>query len=289
MAPVAADSAAQVTNLAQQVTDHYGGVAAFNVWDYNTTVAVSAPDQVRTRVIFDDCQHKGAVPYGLYGVNGQFEDVPIPANAAAASGTDSELTVYSPSSDQVWEFWVAKKRVDGWHACWGGRIDNASTSPGYFSSYFGATATGLPNAEGMVTVADARQGHIDHALSLQVIDAAAALDISYPAQRGDGQGTSPIREGTRFRLDPAVNVDALPLNTYAKMIAKAAHTYGFIVSDKGGAVAVLGESGAAVTANGGVNPWNGLLGNTPNYSVLKNFPWSSLQAVTKDWGKPAAH
>jgi len=287
-APTAADSAAQVTNLTQQVTDHYGGVAAFNVWNYNTTVAVAAPDQARSRVTFDDCQHKGSVPYGLYGVKGQFEDVPVPANAVAAAGSDAELTVYSPSSDQVWEFWVTRKRADGWHACWGGRIDKASTSPGFFSNYFGATATGLPNAEGMVSVADARQGHIDHALSLQVIDAAQALDISYPAQRGDGQGTGPIREGTRFRLDPSVNVDALALNPYAKMIAKAAQTYGFVVTDKGGAVAVLGESGAAVTGNGGANPWNELLGATPSYSVLTGFPWNRLQAVTKDWGKPTA-
>ncbi len=283
---MAADSGVQVTDLTRQVRDYWGGVAAFNTWNYNTTVAVAGPSQARSRVVWDDCQHKGYTPTGVYGPNGQFDNVPIPANAVAAAGSDAEVTVYSPSTDQVWEFWVTRKLADGWHACWGGRIDNASTGPGHFTSYFGATATGLPNVGGMVSFADARRGYIDHAVSLQLIDAARFSDFSYPAQRSDGQGTGPIREGTRLRLDASVDVNALPLNPYAKMIARAAQTYGFIVTDKGGAVAVLGESGDALTGNGGTNPWKALLGNTPNYSVLKDFPWNRLQALTKDWDKP---
>jgi len=285
-APVAGTSAAQVQDLARQVRDNWGGVAAFNTWNYNTTLATVGPNQPRTRVIFDDCQHKGYTPWGLYGQNGQFEDVPMPDGAAPASGGDSEITVWSPSTDQLWEFWVAHRRPDGWHACWGGRLDNVSTGPGFFGGGFGATATGLPNVGGVVSFADARRGYIDHALSLQVIDAAKWYQISYPAQRGDGQGSGPIREGTRFRLDPSIDVDRLAINPYAKMIARAAQTYGFIVTDKGGAVAVLGEGGDALVANGGVNPWHDLLGNTPNYSALRGFPWDRLQALPNDWGKP---
>lgn len=285
-APLATNSATQVASLARQVRDNWGGVAAFNVWNYNTTVATVGPDQRRTRVTFDDCQHKGYTPGGLYGKNGQFEDVPIPDTARGASGGDSEVTVYSPSTDQMWEFWVAHHRSDGWHACWGGRMDHVSTGPGYFRGGFGATATGLPNVDGMVSIADARRGSINHALSLQIIDAAKWYEISYPAQRGDGQGSGPIREGTRFRLDPSVDVTSLGLNTYAAMVARAAQTYGFIVTDKGGAVAVLGEGGDALVANGGTNPWHGLLAKTPMYSVLKGFPWDRLQALPTDWGKP---
>jgi len=286
-APLAANSPTQVGSLARQVRDNWGGVAAFNVWNYTTTVATVGPGQRRARVTFDDCQHKGYTPGGLYGKNGQFEDVPIPDTAMAASGGDSEVTVYSPSTDQLWEFWVAHRRPDGWHACWGGRMDHVSTGPGYFSGGFGATATGLPNVNGMVSFADVRRGSVNHALSLQVIDAATWYQISYPAQRGDGQGSGPIREGTRFRLDPRVDVASLGLNRYAAMVARAAQTYGFIVTDKGGAVAVLGEGGDALVANGGTNPWHGLLGRTANYSVLAGFPWDRLQALPTDWGKPA--
>ena len=45
--------------------------------------------------------------------------------------------------------------------------------------------------------------------------------------------------GTRFRLDPSVNVDKLQLHPVAKMVARAAQTYGFIVTDQSGAVAVV--------------------------------------------------
>ncbi len=285
-APLAGNSATQVSNIGSSVSNNYGGVAAFNVWDYNTTVAVVGAGQRRARVHWDDCQHKGSLPGGVYGTNGQFENVPIPDSAKAASGNDRELTVFSPSSDQVWEFWVTSKRSDGWHACWGGRIDHASTSHGFFTRGFGATATGLPYAAGMVTIADARRGYIDHALALQVIDTASWWKISYPAQRGDGAGNGPIREGTRFRLDAKVDVASLHLSKYAAMIAKAAQKYGFVVVDKGGAVAVVAESGNGLTANGGSNPWRSLLGSTPSYAVMKHFPWNRLQALPTDWGKP---
>ncbi len=285
-APVAGNSATQVENIASSVRNNYGGTAAFNVWDYNTTVAVVGAGQRRARVHWDDCQHKGSLPGGVYGTNGHFEDVPVPDSATAASGSDRELTIYSPSSDQLWEFWVTSKRSDGWHACWGGRIDHASTSPGFFTHGFGATATGLPYAGGMVSIADARRGSIDHALALQVIDTADWWKISYPAQRGDGAGNGPIREGTRFRLDPRVDVDSLHLNRYAAMMARAVQRYGFIVVDKGGAVAVIGESGNGLAANGGNNPWGRLLGSTPSYAVMKAFPWNRLQALPTDWGRP---
>lgn len=286
-APVAAGSPTLVANLAKQVADHYSGVAAFNVWDYSTTVAVAAADEPKADVVFDDCQHKGYTPAGLYGAGGQFVGVPIPPGAVVSSGTDKELTVYSPSSDQLWEFWVASKTNGVWKACWGGRIDHVSTSPGYFAGYFGATATGLPNAGGMVSIADVRRGRIDHALSLQVIDAAQANLVSYPAQRSDGQGSGPIREGQRFRLDPAFDVAGSSMNAVEKLVARAAQEYGFVVTDKGGAVAVLGESGNNLTANGATNPWGSMLGSTPSYSMLKGFPWNRLQALPIDWAKPA--
>jgi hypothetical protein len=83
-----------------------------------------------------------------------------------------------------------------------------------------------------------------------------------------------------------VNVDALPLHPLAKMIAKAAQTYGFIVTDKSGAVAVVTENGAAVKAKTGVDPWKRILGKTPSWLLMKGFPWDRLQALPKDYGKP---
>ncbi|MDQ1540502.1 MAG: hypothetical protein QOH29_1228, partial [Actinomycetota bacterium] len=131
-------------------------------------------------------------------------------------------------------------------------------------------------------------GSIDHALALAIVDAAPWRIVSWPAQRSDGSSgsSSPIAEGTRFRLDPSVDVDRLNLTPVAKMIAKAAQQYGFIVTDKAGAVSVIGESGAGVQAATGVNPWTAIIGKTPSYLVMRNFPWDKLEALPRNYGKP---
>jgi hypothetical protein len=123
---------------------------------------------------------------------------------------------------------------------------------------------------------------------LTVTDAAPWRVWSWPAQRSDGSATSLslIAEGTRFRLDPSINVDTLALTPVAKMIAKAAQKYGFIVSDTAGAVSVITESGAAIQAATGVNPWTAIMGSTPSYLMMRNFPWDKLQALPPNYGKP---
>ncbi len=204
--------------------------------------------------------------------------------------SDSQLTIYSPDTDQLWEFWVARKSAGKWSACWGGRIDHASQSQGFFQDGFGASASGLALAGGTIGIEDVRRGSIDHAIALHIPAPGKWQEFSYPAQRSDGYDTSAARvpEGTRLRLDPNLNVDTLGLNPVAKMIARAAQKYGFIVTDKAGCTAVVAESPAAVVAATGVDPWKSLLGGTPTYSVMKGFPWAKLQALPKDYGKPAA-
>jgi hypothetical protein len=287
-APLATDSPVLVADLASQVATRYGGIAAFNVWQYNTSFYTAVASTPIADVGWDNCQGKTYVPVGLVGPGGQFSAVPIPANAIPAAGADAELTVYSPATDQLWEFWKASHRADGWHACWGGRVDHVSTNPGFFTGGFGASASGLATAGGMVSIADVRRGSIDHAMVLAVTDAAPWRIVSWPAQRSDGSASSlsRIAEGTRFRLDPSINVDALPLTPVAKMIAKAAQKYGFIVTDKAGAVSVIAESGAGIQAATGVNPWTAIMGSTPSYLMMRNFPWDKLQALPQNYGKP---
>ncbi|WP_432507746.1 DUF4124 domain-containing protein, partial [Kineococcus arenarius] len=287
-APVAADSAPMVSRLAQEVASSYNGVAAFNVNQYNTSIYTVPASQPRVDVQWSNCQNRSYTPKGLLGPGGQFTQVPVPADAVPATGRDAQLTVYSPETDQLWEFWRMKK-VDGvWSACWGGRINNVSTSYGYFLHGFGAAATGLALSGGAIGIKEAQAGQINHAVALAIPDPAHWKTFSWPAQRSDGTNTSPdaIPEGTRLRLDPSVDVDALKLTPLATMIAKAAQKYGFIVVDRAGAVAVSTESSAAVKATTGVDPWPALMQGKPSYTIMQNFPWDKLQALPKDYGKP---
>jgi len=79
-------------------------------------------------------------------------------------------------------------------------------------------------------------------LALTIPEPAAGRFV-WPANRTDGTSTSPtaIPEGTRFRLDPKLNVAALGLPPMGAAIALAAQRYGMIVRDRGGGVVLYAE------------------------------------------------
>ncbi|MDO5711913.1 MAG: malectin domain-containing carbohydrate-binding protein, partial [Micrococcales bacterium] len=261
-APLALNSPQAAANLAAQVRNHWGGVAALNTHTYNASVAYSTSKTPRVRVGFHNCQRKGYLPDGLFNGPGHFLDVPIPTRAVPASGRDGQLTVYDKASDTAWEFWQMRKGGDGrWSACWGGRIDKVSKNPGIFPKPFGVSASGLLMAPGVISVDDFTRGRIDHAMYLAIIAPSTWSQVSWPANRSDGYSRDPhaLAEGQRLRLDPSLDIGQLGLTPVGDMVARAAQKHGFVVSDTAGAVSVVTESGAAVQAATRRNPWNDLL------------------------------
>jgi hypothetical protein len=207
--------------------------------------------------------------------------VPIPSNARPAPGTDRDLVIWQPSTDTMWELWVAERTAAGWQANWGGRMLHVSRNPGYYTypADWGIAATSLPLLGGIMRISDIRAGHIDHALAISIPEARKYIFAS-PAQRTDGSLDSPnaIPEGTRFRLDPKLNVGKLGLPPLTRMIAQAAQRYGLIVRDQSGSVAMYAEQ----NTNPSGNPYSGTNGlfdaRTPK-ALLQAFPWSHLQVV----------
>lgn len=288
-APLAPNSALSIASLARQVRDNWGGTAAVNAYSYNTSIVRVKPGQKRIRVGFHNCQRKDHVPTELYQGAKFFVDVPVPDDAIPAGGTDGALALYDPSTDQAWEFWQMRKAAaGGWEACWGGRIDGVSQSrTGTFPYPYGASASGIITAAGAISIEEARRGTIDHAMNLGILETAMFTRVSWPANRSDGytKDENALRIGQRIRLDPRVDVETLQLTPFAKMVARAAQKYGFVITESSGAVAISTESGAMVQAQTGVNPWPELIGG-PAYSALKNFPWDRMQALPPDYGKP---
>ena len=283
-----ARSATQVANIAGLARTLWNGHPGFNTDSYGVAWYTVAKDQPRTRVRFYDCQGKNYIPSGLYGTSGAFESVPIPDDAVPTGGSDAQLTVYQPATDTLWDFWVAGRDQHGWFACWGGKIENVSTNLGYFTSPFGASASGMAHQLGAVSIADVKAGRIDHAIGLELPMAAVGPGISYPAQRSDGMSTaaSAVPMGTRLRLDPSLDLSGLGLTPIGTMVAKAAQRYGFIVADRSGAVAIKAESSDALRSPTGVSPWGDLLGSTPSWGVLDNFPWEKLDVLEPDLKAP---
>ena len=262
-APVS-NSAALVSELRRQ-TRLPGGTWINTDW-YSVPVYTVGPHQPTVRVIAD-------TPYPP--LQDMWDAVPLPAGAQPAPGSDAHLVVEQPSTDTIWEFWAMHHEADGWHASWGARMDDASTNPGYFGAPWGATGTSLALAGGLIRTGEMAACRIDHALALALPDTSRD-QVVWPAQRGDGNisGADAIPEGTRFRIDPSVDLDALHLAPAARVIAEAIQRYGMIVRDRAGAVVLYGEDPQTL----GWNPWPGLFNEWPNH-LLDSLPWDRMEVV----------
>lgn len=214
-----------------------------------------------------------------------FERVPLPTNARPAAGPDAHLTLIQPSTDSMWEFWKLRKEGGQWEASWGGAIHTVSSNPGYYTpaawpgarSDWGSTATSLPVLAGTMMIGELESGHIDHALAIAIPNARARV-FAFPAQRTDGtlDTSQAIPEGTTFRLDPKLDVQALHLPRVVEMMAEAAQRYGIIVRDKTlHAIGFYAEDPSPL----GTNPYTRLFDGKSPGELLQSFPWSHLQVV----------
>ncbi len=272
-APLSPQSATYVSQLQQQVA-RYG--AWINTTQFSVPVYTVGASQARVPVVLDT--HGGS---GDLLARELRQGVPIPPGAAPAAGSDRHLVVWQPSTDTVWEFWNMERVNGAWHARWGGKMTNASASPGYYTNPkdWGGSATSLSLLGGLIRPSELRAGHIDHALALALPHAAAGRFVA-PAQRTDGNDRSPsaIPEGTRFRLNPKVDVDSLHLPPVTRELALAAQHYGMIVRDQSGSVSVYGEDPTHL----GKNPYQGTGGLFGAYNpaqLMRAFPWQELQVV----------
>ena len=285
-APLHENSAGFVADFVRQKKTFYGTVT-INLESWASPVYVVGPNTPTTRIAQWVCMPK-------FGRNAELEQlwaaVPWPEYAVPAQGADSEMTIYQPSSDTIWEFWLTRKTNGKWEACWGGKMQNASKSDGRWAGYFGTTATGLPFLGGQITAEELRRGEIRHVIGISMVELEAANVLSWPAKRSDGWNPknepNRIPEGARFRLDPTINVDALQMRPAGKIIAKAAQKYGFVVWDKAGAISIRSQNPKSYTQAGQADPYPALFGNAPAYAVLEGFPWEKLQFMPKDYGKP---
>jgi hypothetical protein len=213
--------------------------------------------------------------------------VPLPPTATPAVGTDGNLFVWQPSTDRLWEFWGLVHEAGGWHASWGGAMQNVSSDRGVYGpevwagaqSWWGVSASSLSLVGGLISLEDLQLGQINHALEMSVPAVRGGVYAS-PAQRTDGKSTNPVSlpEGAHLRLNPSLNLAALHLPRLTLMLAEAAQRYGIFITD-GSTVAVFDAQDPTPT---GTNPYTGpggyFEGKSPN-QLLASFPWSQLQLL----------
>lgn len=287
-APLHPNSANFTAEFIRQKTAYYGNVN-INTYSFAAPVYYADIDTPKTQVVEWNCQNKTYFPDASLK-NYQWASVPVPSYALPANGSDAEMSIYDEKNDTLYDFWKMQK-VDGkWQACWGGRIVGTSTNEGAYASYYGTTATSLPFIGGQITAEELQRGEIRHVIGISLVQLEKSSIYSWPAHRSDGYNPNNvpnrIPEGLRFRLDPAIDVDSLTMHPIGKIIAKAAQKYGFVVWDKAGAISIRTQNPLSYTAKGKPDPYVALWNGTSSYDILKGFPWSKLQFLPMNYGKP---
>lgn len=283
-APLNPNSAGMLKNFLAQISAYYGDV---NLDVDRWTAPIYEPAAGTATVAVRQLRIPNA------GLAAQFSAVPLPTYTQIPDWTDTdrEVVLFQPSRDRMWEFWQLARDVNGWSASWGGEMQHVSRNDGIWARPYGATATGLPLIGGQLSIDELLAGKINHAMGIALVETDARDVVSWPANRSDGwsSGKLPgtlIPEGLRFRLDPTLNVDALHLTPIAKMVAKAAQIYGFVVWDRSSSIALRAENPLSRTALGQPNPYPRLTQGVPTYAIFKNFPWNHLQFLPMNYGSP---
>ncbi|WP_157754748.1 carbohydrate-binding domain-containing protein [Nigerium massiliense] len=273
--------------LAEDIASH-DRTATINTSGYAPPVYRVNASTPRVKVRNNQCTGPNGDPAWLERMWApQFDSVPIPAEAKAASGADQEIVIWSPSTNEVWEMWRFESNSGAYQACWGGKFSATNTSNGVHPYPFGVTASGLSLLGGTVRVAELRAGRINHAVAIGVNRPRKGVH-SWPANRDDGTWDSvdAIPEGQRFRLDPSVDVQSLNLSPIGMIIARAAQEYGFVVRDNTtGPVVVYAEDADPYVRAGKGNPYTEMFGSQ-QHLWMNGFPWDRLQALPMDYGKP---
>jgi len=308
-APLDPKSTAYVARLQNLIVTHFAHPDV-NIDGGSPPIYLVAADQptVRVRYINWDRPESRFAP-----LQTQWEAVPLPADFRSSAGTDGEAVVYQPTTGRMWEFWAMRKTgaktrdsggrlVEEWGAKWGGRMDDIASNPGYWITTpqgykFGATASGIPFLAGIMTIEELQRGQIDHVLGLSLPEVRAE-SWSAPAQRTDGSANDPdaIPEGATFRLPATLDLSAIDMDPFARIVARAVQRHGLVVWDFAGVVGFRAENPAGQYPEG--HPYwrqGGILRCPPGvegrgalsqliYSCwpparLRGFPWDKLQVL----------
>lgn len=130
----------------------------------------------------------------------------------------------------------------------------------------------------LATVNQPGGGVIPHALNFST-DISASSFVA-PATKSDGHTSGGIPEGQRIRLNPAINLSAIPgITPLELVIGRTLQTYGAYVTDTGGASMAFGVQLPSSVAGGSWLAQN----NIPDYYGMPQLPWSTGIQVLNSW------
>lgn len=275
--PLAADSDTWVGYLSEPGSQHVAELYR----EGTTLIPVTAVTGSTPRYDITFTQPWGSDPFGDHSV-----PIPLGTHVPQYEGGDGHLAIQDPATGQVFGLWQTKfdATTNNWTASWGGMTPINGNGVDTSGS---ATATNLSRYAGVVTAAEmtaaitAGSG-LNHALVFAT-DIAGPGFVA-PATKSDGTNAAgvatPIPEGYRVQLDPAVNVDAIAgITPGEKVIAKTLQTHGAYVVDKGSArMAFAFEAVPGSSDSNAGTVWTDT-GLTWDYYDMDRIPWSELRVL----------
>lgn len=214
-----------------------------------------------------------------YDLPPEFSSLRIPLGARPDPTSDSEMTIYDLERGYVAGLYEA--RFDASRGTWsaGGGDIYYLGSNGLHGDLKASDDDrnrghrGLPASTFAVRLDEILAGTIDHVLKIGVHHTRS--QHVFPMV-GDEDGTDAKYappEGTRIRIKPSVNVEALGLPLPALVIARALQRYGAIIGDQTGGDPILKVEN--VVAEGRGNLWSGLL----DAGALSSIPLGAYQVI----------
>ena len=210
-----------------------------------------------------------------YDCSWTFPAVHISTMAQPNAGSDGHLAVLEPDGSEM-DMWQGQRTTSGWTS--GRRWLGTATGSGVSCTRCsGADVANFALAAGLVRPEEIAQGHIDHALMITTPYTRSGY-TACPAKDSDGTHatTTALPIGAHVQLDPSINVAALNIPAWQKVIAVALQQYGAYVEDTSGSLAVEAESNGG---RPGYDAWAnaGVPSNSPR---LSDLPWSSMRVLS---------
>jgi hypothetical protein len=267
-----------VTEVAKEVGDRSGPWINSTKYSVPVVRVPASTPTVRVRLVS---------PYAAPALRRAFKAVPLPEQAQPSTGKDAHLVVWQPHSDRLWEFWHLRRQGGAWEAGWGGATMHVRSAWGAYgpsawpgaTRLWGASASSLSIAGGLVTLQDLNRGWINHALTMSLPDVRAGV-YSLPARRTDGTSADPyaLPEGAHLRLRPGLDLASLHLPRMTLMLARAAQRFGIFIRDRAGNVAFNAQPPRSPDRNPYLGP-SGYYGDKSPRELLAAFPWTDLQVL----------
>lgn len=203
--------------------------------------------------------------------------VHIPKGATPQTGSDAAFTVHDSTLGITVGLWQAKYANKKWTA--NGFDVYYDASNGLEASAAGSNEPrndghrGFPSAISCVRRSEIDAGSIDHVFKVGIDDTNGSMH--YWPGVGHESRTGVIPEGSRFRINPSVDLSTKGLNSAAQVIATALQSYGVIVGD-------TGSSPCSLKCERDGN-WS-QVGLTS--SSLSSLVWDDFEFVAAEWSKP---